>query len=144
MTTIVYRDGVLAADTLACAGDNKIGSVIKITRNSNGDMAGAAGLASYNYAFLRWFSSMESGDPPKATRDNDNYDRGVIFRRTGQIVVFEPDGKHELSAPYYALGSGRPEALGALYAGASAELAVRAAIAHDRGTGGDVTILRHE
>lgn len=146
MTVIAYRDGVLAADTLATAGDSKIGSAIKIARNSNGDLAGAAGLASYNHAFLKWFTGLESGQPPEARDEpsKDIYDRGVIFRKNGQIEVFEPSGKHTATAPYYAFGSGRPEALGAMHAGASAEGAVRAAMAHDKNCGGDITVLRHE
>jgi ATP-dependent HslUV protease subunit HslV len=144
LTTIVYRDGVLAADTQAMAGDNKLGSVIKIARNKNGDLAGAAGLATYNYAFIRWFTGMESGEPPKATKDDNSYDRAVIFRKTGRIEVYEPTGMYIVASPYYAFGSGKPEALGALFAGADAELAVRAAMAHDSGTGGEVTVLRHE
>jgi hypothetical protein len=144
MTVIVYRDGVLAADTQAAVGDNLLGSVAKIARNSNGDLAGAAGLASYNFSFLKWFTGMESGDPPKGLRDEHNFDRGVIFRKSGKIEVFEPDGRFEMKAPYYALGSGRPEALGALFVGADAETAVCAAIAHDKDCGGDVMVLKHE
>ena len=144
MTTIVYRDGTLAADTRAMIGDNILGSVVKIARNSNGDLAGAAGLASYNYAFLKWFTGMENGPPPTASKDDNNFDRGVIFRKNGRIEVFEPTGLFIMTAPYYAFGSGKPEAVGAMFMGATAEQAVEAAIAHDRDTGGEITVLRHE
>lgn len=145
MTVIAYRDGVLAADTRACMGEQTVGTVTKIARNDKGDLAGAAGAASYNHAFLRWFAGGEQGDAPLAKEvTNASYDRGVIFRRAGPIEVHEPSGKHEMRANYYALGSGRPEALGAMYAGATAEGAVRAAIAHDITCGGDITTLRHD
>lgn len=144
MTTIAYRDGTLAADTRATVGDNVLGNVIKIARNSNGDLAGAAGMASYSYTFLKWFTSLETGEPPQAVKDDQTFDRGVIFRKTGQIIVFEPTGRYECTAPYYALGSGRPEALGAMFAGADAETAIKAAAAHDANTGGNITVLRHE
>jgi ATP-dependent HslUV protease subunit HslV len=144
VTTIAYKNGILAADTRACAGDNIIGSAKKIARNNNGDLAGAAGLAPYSYAFLKWFTGMESGPPPKATRDDDNFDRGVIFRKAGGIEIYEPDGMFKMTAPYYALGSGRPEALGAMHAGASAFKAIQAAIAHDTNTGGDIDVLSHD
>lgn len=144
MTTIAYRNGILAADARACAGDNIIGNVVKIARNKVGDLAGAAGLASYNFAFLEWFRNAEQGEPPKASKDDGNYDRGTIFRVDGRIEVYEPTGKHCLGmTPYYALGSGRPEALGAMFVGADAEMAVKAAAAHDINTGGPITILRH-
>lgn len=144
MTTIAYRDGVLAADSRATAGDNIIGDIDKIARNVAGDLAGAAGLASYNYAFLEWFRNGEHGEPPKGSKDDGNYDRGAIFRANGRIDIYEPSGQHATSGPYYALGSGRPEALGAMFTGADAATAVRAAIAHDINTGGTVTVLRHK
>lgn len=144
MTTIAYRDGVIAADTRMCVGDSIVGDVVKIARNSNGDLAGAAGDASYSFAFLNWFTGMESGACPEAKQTDNSIDRGVIFRKNGTIIVYEPHGHFRASAPYFAVGSGRPEALGAMHAGASAEGAVRAAIAHDAYTGGNVTVLRHE
>lgn len=144
MTTIAYRNGVLAADTRMCLGDNLLGTTVKIARNANGDLAGAAGDATYNFAFLKWFTGLESTPPPEAKQTDNNIDRGVIFRKNGVIEVYEPRGQFQVVAPYYAFGSGRPEALGAMYAGADAETAVRAASAHDAFTGGDVTILRHE
>ncbi len=144
MTTIAFRDGVLAADNRAMTGDNILGTIVKIAKNSNGDLAGAAGLASYNYNFIKWFTGMESGEPPKASKDDNNYDRGVIFRKNGKIEVFEPTGVFEVKAPYFAFGSGKPEALGALFMGATAEQAVHAAAAHDPNTGDGVTVLRHE
>jgi ATP-dependent HslUV protease subunit HslV len=144
MTTIVYRDGELAADTGMTAGGSMVGHVTKIGRNAKGDLAGAAGDASYNFAFIAWFVVGEQGSAPEAKEDDKAFDRGVIFRRDGRIEVFEPRGRFECSAPYYALGSGRPEALGALFMGATAEQAVRAAMAHDANTFGDVDVLAHE
>jgi len=146
MTTIAYRNGVLAADTCVSVGDSHNGRIVKIARRDDGSLAGAAGDAAYNAAFLRWFSEHEQGAPPEAmsSRDYNTFDRGVIFRPDGTIEVFEPRGSHTLAAKYYALGSGRPEALGAMFAGADALTAVRAAMAHDAHTGGEVlAVSRH-
>lgn len=149
MTTIAYRNGVLAADTSAGIGGSVVGRVTKIARNAVGDLAGAAGNACYAAAFLDWFIGGEKGEPPKAENDPqaNSLDRGVIFRRAdqtnGEIVVYEDRGNYHIIAPYFAMGCGRPEALGAMFAGADAETAVRAAIAHDDHTNGEVEILRH-
>jgi ATP-dependent HslUV protease subunit HslV len=68
----------------------------------------------------------------------------VIYRRSGTIDVFEPRGKFAMNAPFYAFGSGKEPALGAMFAGADAETAIEAAIQFDPHTGGEITVLRHE
>lgn len=142
MTTIAYRDGVLAADTAMCQGGVIVGSVVKIALRDDGDMCGAAGDASYNAAFRIWFLGGESGNPPDAKHEQDSFDRGVIFRKTGTIDVFEPRGKFSVHAPYFAFGSGKESALGAMFAGADAETAIRAAIQFDPHTDGEITVLK--
>lgn len=144
MTTIAYRDGVLAADTIMCMGGTLIGSTVKIARRMDGAMAGSAGGATYNAAFSLWFLDGEIGPPPKAEQDDHSFDRGVIFRADGTLEVFEPRGRFSATAPYFAFGSGKELALGAMFAGADAVTAVRAAIAHDPHTGGDITVLKRE
>jgi len=143
MTTIAYRNGVLAADTAMCMGGNMIGSTVKIARRFSGDMAGASGDASYNRAFLDWFENGEDGPPPEAKEDSQCIDRGVIFRaKSTKIEVYEPRGRFTITAEYYAFGSGKAEALGAMFAGADAYDAIRAAVALDPHTGGEITVLR--
>ena len=119
------------------------GEVTKISRRSDGALAGAAGDATYNSAFLMWFLSFQLNDAPKAEESDNTIDRGVIFYPDGRIDVYEPRGRFAVKAPYYAFGSGKAEALGALFAGADAETAVRAAIAIDPHSGGNVTVLSH-
>lgn len=142
MTTIAYRDGMLAADTAMCQGGVMMGHLVKIHRRGDGHMVGAAGDASYNARFSKWFLEGEKGPPPEAKEGPDWLDRGVIFRRDGSLHVFEPRGDFRCSDEFYALGSGKEAALGAMFAGATAENAVRAAIRFDPHTGGDVTVLR--
>lgn len=143
MTTIAYRDGVLAADTAVCQGGLMLGSMIKIVRGKNGDLAGSVGDAVFNWAFSTWFLGGEEGPAPEAKQE-DSFDRGVIFRKSGLIDLFEPRGWFQASAPYFAFGSGREVALGAMFAGADAAVAVEAAIEFDPHSGGTVTVLRHD
>lgn len=141
MTTIAYRDGVLAADSAVSVNDLLSASMRKIVCRADGDMAGAAGHAAYCCRFLEWFSSGETVEAPKATRGDYYVDRGVIFRRNGDIKIYEELGRSIVRAPYFAIGSGSHLAIGAMHAGASAPEAVRAAIAHDPYSGGDIVVL---
>ncbi len=141
MTTIAYRNGVLAADTSLSTGGCLNGRVTKIAARDN-DLAGVAGSAAFGAAFLKWFTDGEVGDPPKGESHDDSFDRGVIFRAGGPIEVYEPLGRFDVEADYYAFGSGRSEALGAMFAGADASTGVLAAMQHDANTAGEIMILR--
>lgn len=139
MTTIAYRKGVLAADTGLTSGGGRNGRVFKIARRSDGKLAGACGTAVYMAAFLKWFVAY-GDEPPEAKSDQHSIDKGVVISRDGVVTVYEPGGSFTIDdLEYFAMGSGRPEALGAMFAGADAETAVFAAMAHDEGTYGDVT-----
>jgi hypothetical protein len=145
VTIIAYRNGVIAADTGMTSGDSRFGRISKIARSPSGDLGGAAGTAAYSQAFCQWVAL---GCPdelaPTPKEDANNMDRGVVFRTDGVIVVHEPAGTFTCSADYFALGSGRPEALGAMFMGGTAIDAVRAAMKHDANSFGDVEVLAHE
>lgn len=137
MTTIAFRDGVLAADTATLNGYTLLTNAVdKIVRH-HGCLCGGAGRAVYLGEFQRWFLAGEFGSRPEADED----DAAIIVRPSGLIHRFEKGGWIELHPKYYSLGSGRDHAYGAFYMGATAEQAVCAAIAHEPGTGGNVTVL---
>jgi hypothetical protein len=150
MTTIAFKDGIVAADTgMTGGGGSRVGHTVKIVRRMSCvapvafDVAGASGCASWGHAFKTWFTKGENGDPPPIAHENQRDDAtGVIFRADGSIWVFHSSGRHDLRAPYFAMGSGGSEARGAMQVGASAEDAVRAAMVLDESTYGDVTVLR--
>lgn len=144
MTTIAYRDGILAADTGMVMGGSRVGHTVKIKRREDGCLAGAAGYASYSWAFLQWFIHGSVGDPPEGHETDSTFDRGVIFQPNGFITIYEPQGMFEIEALFYAIGTGAPEARGAMQYGASAEEAVRVAIKLDIGTFGEVEVLTHD
>lgn len=145
MTTIAYRDGVLAADSAMCRGGTHMCGIAKIVRREDGAMAAVVGVASLAGPFFRWFLDGEKGDRPTVPDDGDICSTGFIVRPGGVIEMYEHEGWYDIQPePYFAVGSGRDVALGAMVAGADAEVAVRAAIAHDQGTGGDITVLRRE
>jgi hypothetical protein len=144
MTTIAYRSGVLAADTMLTVSGSYFGRAIKIfKREKDNALAGSCGNADYAAAFSRWFLAGKLDDPPKAEESDKNVDRSVIFLTNGEIWIFEPGGKFQVYADYFAFGSGMDFALGAMHMGADARQAIEAACKHDPNTGGDITVLRH-
>lgn len=141
MTTIAYRDGLLAADTGVCSNNGGcVAFMTKIAKGPGGILGGACGRGVFGEAFLAWVRSGRYGASPEA-KDGD---LGIVVTPDGQIHAYEDGGMVTLRGPYFAIGSGMSEALGAMFAGATAEQAIHAAMAHDDGTFGDVEFLRHD
>lgn len=145
MTTIVYRDGVLAADGAAFAGHlRQPGNVTKVVRSPAGHLAAACGSAAFCERWNAWVQGGMAEDPPEPERDTPEHggDCGVLVHPDGRLQAFESFGPYFVDGPYFAMGAGDAIALGAFYAGASAEVAIMAAITYDAHTGGSPTILR--
>lgn len=138
MTTIAYRDGVLAADTLICESDRRVGRVVKIMRRA-GILAGVAGCLAHMQAFHSWFMGGMIGEPPAMKTGERTSD--AIIVHDGRILGLGELGWDVMKANYYAIGSGAGVALGAMASGATAEQAVQAAIELDVWSGGDITVL---
>lgn len=139
MTTIAYRDGVLAADSLVTLGSTKVhGSYQKIRRIGE-YLVGTAGSVADCQAFVVWLKECDSTQPPP----KGEYDalvvgpQGRVREIENGSVLPSPRG-----AKFFALGSGGPFALAAMYAGASATEAVKIAAKIDTSTGLPVKTLK--
>lgn len=137
MTTIAYRDGVIAGDTQVTAGGMKVGSAQKVFKKGK-RLWGFAGSLALCQAYSDWVKTGRKGEPPELTKEDD-LDGFVI--EDGKIVSYNHNGKDTIEAEYYASGSGWLIAMGAMAMGATAEEAVRCAIKHDNGSGGDITVF---
>lgn len=138
MTTIAYRDGVLAADTLHTWNGTRDLIEAKAWRIGR-VLAAASGPTSLIVKFRDWVKAGMSGDSPfHGPEGNGN---GLVVSSAG-VVCFDRHGAWPVRKDYYTLGSGSDLATGALAMGADAEKAVRVAIEFDTATGGDVTVLR--
>lgn len=140
MTTIVYRDGVMASDSQAQrAGWVLPGASQKIWRRPDGALLGLTGDYAEGLRLVRW--CLEEEDPEtQPTADS------AVLRALpdGSVVIFEGGGRDDLGRPDFAVvGSGLPVALGALQMGAGAIRAVETACLHDPYSGGEVRWLRH-
>lgn len=136
MTTIAYRDGIMAADSRLCVSDWIMPQVIrKIRRTENGLVVGIAGNA---YLFDALIAHLQ-GDA-EAPDFGDDSAALIVDVKTRAARKYAHRAAVSLDGPFFTIGSGSPPALGALYAGASAAEAVRIASLLDPYTGGDIHV----
>lgn len=148
MTTIAYRDGVMACDSLWTYDETADSLCTKIKRLSSGALLGGAGDNDARF-FEKMLDKIKTpaGLPSRADILAVRccymgllvLPRGRIFKISATMVSeanwdadFDEDvGVWEVSAPFAAVGTGRSFALGALAAGKSAQDAVRIACRFD-------------
>jgi hypothetical protein len=140
VTTVAYRDGVIAAD-------RRIGGWMngpKLFRLKDGSVFSGAGDLDDVLEVLHWLKAgaKEAGKPALADVPDGS-----------DFLLACPNGKaYWLTSPwlrrveildeFYAIGSGAQYALGAMAAGASAKRAVEVACKFDEGTGKGVNVIR--
>ena len=141
MTTIAYRDGMLAADTVVTENGYRVGSVQKIGQIGE-VLFGVCGVMAHMVEFRDWIRRGLVGTPPSvmAVADDGGSTAMIVYR--DHILCWDRDRWDMMRAPFYAMGTGAKAALGAMAAGATAEEAVAAAILCDTASGGPITILR--
>jgi ATP-dependent protease HslVU (ClpYQ) peptidase subunit len=143
LTTIAYRNGVLAADSMAYGGKYcaSPGLKWKIGRLENGDRLGvSSNVVGAGEAMRDWLNGRLERTlvPPDV--------RAILVNADGQVFIAN-DGvlfSGPIDTEFCAIGSGADFALGAMQHGADAVEAVRCAIAHDQHTGGEVRVLLDE
>ena len=141
MTTIAYKDGILAANSMIMAGSRIATSMsaVKIVRLADGRLVGLCGQMRHMKPLVAFLEGRS--------------DRYPDMERDATAIVVAPDGRVELhfgrhadeafeeEAEFYAIGSGAELALGAMAFGAGAAEAVAAAIRFDTGSGGEIRSL---
>ncbi|RWB95563.1 MAG: hypothetical protein EOQ56_27840 [Mesorhizobium sp.] len=150
MTTICYRDGVLAADSRAYAGDKMpMGYKTKIHRLKGGYLVGASSRdVGTTDAFVDWCAghANKGKHPGLQGHQHEINVQGILVDPEGGVHYWY--GQRCFSGPlkddYFAIGSGEQFAYGAMKAGASAEEAVRIASECDSYTGGPIVTLKLE
>lgn len=146
MTTIAYRGGVLAADSRAYSGGAApIGAKVKIHRLPDGTLFGvSSNNVGADTLLRRW---VEGGCQPAESGDLKPDSFSVLLIRPDGAVFYANDNldlSGPLSAPFFAIGSGKEAALGAMVMGADARRAVEVACELDMWSGGPVTVLEWE
>lgn len=144
MTTIVYANGVMAADSRAYSGDkHPIGEKVKVRRMDDGTLLGASStIVGGGERAMQWY--MDGADP-----ESDQLPKHFT------LLVAKPDGSifladdttclaGPLTAPFIAVGSGEAYAHGALLFGACAVEAVRVACRADVWSGTPIWAVNHK
>lgn len=141
MTTIAYRSGVLAADTLISYNTFTNGKREKIARAGKWLVA-LAGAAWLRHPLEEWVAKdCPSDEVPAALIDHEDEFAALIIDEQGTPHEFSNGYLVPIYADYTAIGSGSIFAIGAMAHGATAEEAVVAASKHDKNTGGPVTSI---
>lgn len=146
MTTIAYRDGVMAADSGVWFGDGLAPWARKIVRDAEGTLYGVAGNAGQASDFIEWVLAGSVGEPPAAEKQDDGVSSFIVMKvtRGGPVRILTAYGCEVYAAPYFSIGAGNVAALGAMFCGASAQRAIEAAIAHASGAIGPVQFMGHD
>lgn len=135
MTTIAFRNGRMASDSLGVGDDIVRGTVRKLFR-VDGAITGFAGDTGMSRHFCKWFEDgADAAAPPKIETSGFG---ALVYSADGLFVCSERWTLAEIVAPYAALGSGNLIALGAMAMGADAERAIEVAYLHDPFTRGPV------
>lgn len=145
MTTIAYRDGVLAADTRVVV-DGRIARCTKLHRVLQGRRELVVGLAGDSFAGLEFLEWLKSGGATPSARllDGEGEFHALVLTRRGLFDYDRWCRPERVQDRYYAVGSGAAAALGAMHAGLSAAAAVKTACQIDPYSGLPVETMKLE
>lgn len=147
MTTIAYKDGILAGDTMMTRGDEKSIGVQKVFKSKH-FLIGFAGGYSSIVPLLHWVDNYEMSGQDSPNNMHRTWDAvthlgsdyHVLFVTRAGVLWTGTESSPPVCLPnkFDASGSGSEFATGAMAAGASAVEAVRIASKYDIYTGGPV------
>ena len=145
MTTIAYKDGVIAHDGLVCSGNGIIGKSFPKVFWVNKKVLGfdVICIAVAGDSSSRHFLENEELSYKTEVPGGLSFNAIAITSDNNVIYIDSNDGDSYLhinviEADYHAIGSGSDYALGAMMAGASPVESVRIASEFDTGTGGSI------
>ena len=137
MTTIAYRDGVMAADSMITSNDEWIMPYRcpKILRLPNRALVGFSGNLYLQNKFVEWLSV--GGYPQPDLKDTS---KAIVAESNGDVRLYQYEGYAIIEAPFFAIGCGTIPAMAAMHMGASAKRAIEIASILDNATGGEIQI----
>lgn len=156
MTTIAYRDGIMAAEGKMTLGD----MVIKLDTEKvfwvNNHLVGVCGRARAINTFVSWLQKQtdyhivnsEVGDLvdliPPVLEDDEGY-TALVVTPSRQVLMYEGNTPIDMGVDVpMSVGSGSCFALASMKTGASAEEAVKVACELDVYSGGEITVVQLE
>ena len=137
MTIIVWRDGIIAADSQTTNGV-LAGKTKKLFKLKNAAI-GFAGLLTDGLKLIEFLKSDED-KPPELSEDFESL---MMDLRTGKCAYYDRTLiAVKIMDKFEAIGTGSELAIGAMEHGATAIEAVRVAIKRDINSGGRVAVIR--
>jgi ATP-dependent protease HslVU (ClpYQ) peptidase subunit len=131
MTTIAYKDGIIAADSQATwedgSGQIELCNKLFLIRSGShaGEIVATSGSTSPGMVFIDWYENPKKQKPRIQFEDDDFV--CLVLNWAGLYVADTYCRLVKVKEPFYATASGAPFALGAMAAGASAKQAVQIA-----------------
>jgi ATP-dependent protease HslVU (ClpYQ) peptidase subunit len=138
MTTIAWKDGRVAADSLVTAGDVRRGFVEKLTLLQDGLVFGHSGATGFDIEVIDWLNAGAKPKDRPAIPEDARF-TGIICWKEDFVLYGRDLRPQNIQAPFYSIGSGNEFAMGAMAFGASAKEAVEVAARFDVYTGGEIT-----
>jgi len=143
MSTIAWDGATLAADRQATRGSLKT-ECQKIFRSASGkELVGYVGTQAAGQAIVAWFNA--GADPERFPPSCQDYDRCCgffVLREDGSAVLYEnTPHPSPILERFWAFGSGRDFALGAMAANETAYAAVSIACRFDESSGMGIDVL---
>jgi len=142
MTTVTYRSGVIASDSLVSNEEYLMKTFSRKIFKVDGVLIGVCGGSYSGLVFVDWFRGLLLDDCMWDLDVGDDFE-ALVVHPDGEILTYNryliPDehGKPK----FFAVGSGSKCAYIALEMGASAERAVKLACKYDLYSGGDIQVL---
>lgn len=141
MTTVAFKDGILATDSMYSAGNATLGTGKKINVFENHIIVGTGSIVGIK-TFLLFHQELPYN--AEIFKDENNEIDILVFEKvTKRIISFN---KHlvpyEYDAPFYTLGSGAEYAMGAMAKGATPQEAVLIASQYDKFTDSNIQELQ--
>jgi len=144
MTTIAFKEGILAGDKMSVNGNLKYARVTKVHK-INGCLCAIAGPYDIGMEMLHWFQEGAEPDDFPGIQMETNESTLLVITPERRITLYERSPIPLIfEQEVVAIGSGRDFALAAMELGCSAEEAVRVAMKLDAYTGGDVDVITFE
>lgn len=144
MTTIAYKNGIIASDSRIVDSEaGTCGTIRKISKVDN-CLIGACGNAELVAWFLnnfngRMFNKVNHNPQTTICNHRDDEFQGLIVSPRGKVFMIEASlMPFEITTKQVAVGSGAAYAMGAMAAGKSAAEAVTIAMKFDMNSGGKV------
>lgn len=138
MTTVAANRTMMASDSLINDGNNLCDTHQKIWRIGD-ELIGLAGGLTHGLLFIDWYTrGRDSDNKPQL----DDEFEALVLSKDGLFSYYNTLVPVEINASYWAIGSGAPIAMGAMFMGASPASAVQAACMFDLYT--DTPVIEYD